>query len=67
MFLKKFLKRKNKFLSGQACLEYFIIFAVVGVLGLISVSSLLPRIRNAIYKDGGCFQKAADAIIYADR
>jgi hypothetical protein len=67
MFLKKFLKRKNKLLSGQACLEYFIIFAVVGVLGLISVSSLIPRIREAIYKDGGYFEEAADAIINADR
>ena len=56
--------------KGQAALEYFIIFAAIGILGLISVSTFLPRMREAIQGSAtqdGYFQNAADRIIKADQ
>jgi len=70
MILKKSLKMKHKFLTGQAVLEYFIIFAAIGILGLISVSTFLPKMRVAIQGSAtqdGYFQNAVNRIINADQ
>ena len=52
-------------LAGQASLEYFILFAVIACLTILSFSSFLPKVREAIQgsssKDG-FFQKAAKGI-----
>lgn len=65
MNLKKSLKSK-----GQAALEYFILLAIIMGLSLISLSSFLPKVRDAVQgseTSEGYFQKAMDRIIYADQ
>lgn len=62
MSLKKNLK------IGQASLEYFIVFAIVAVITILSFSSFLPEVRKAILGANnttageGLFQKAAKNI-----
>jgi hypothetical protein len=54
MSLKKNLRR------GQAALEYFILFAVIGGLTLIGVSTFLTQARNSAY---GLLNTATEQII----
>ncbi len=42
MSLKKSLK------IGQAALEYFILFSVIAVLTILSVSTLFPNVQNTL-------------------
>jgi len=51
-----------KFNSGQASLEYFILFAIIAVLTILSFSSFFPKVKEAIQGKDGFFQKAATAI-----
>jgi len=51
---------KYRFLTGQASLEYFIIFAVIAGLTLISAATFLPRVREAAED---LFNKAAGRIV----
>ncbi|MDD2679211.1 MAG: hypothetical protein PHO03_00195 [Candidatus Omnitrophica bacterium] len=51
--------------KGQASLEYFIIFAIIAVLTILSFSTFLPKVKEAIQGSSaktGFFQKAATAI-----
>ena len=51
--------------KGQASLEYFIIFAIIAVLTILSFSTFLPKVKEAIQGSNtteGVFQKAATAI-----
>jgi len=60
--------RENKplpLLTGQASLEYFILFAIIAVLTILSFSSFLPKVKEAIQGTSskeGFFQKAAKGI-----
>ncbi|MBL7152050.1 MAG: hypothetical protein ISS89_05660 [Candidatus Omnitrophica bacterium] len=54
---------KHKSLTGQASLEYFIIFSVIALLTILSLSSFFPRIQQAMQGEAGYFQKAAEEII----
>jgi len=53
---------KNNLRIGQASLEYFIIFAVIAGLTLISAGTFLPQVRDAAE---GLFKKAAGRIVNA--
>jgi len=69
MILKNCLRIKYSILKGQAVLEYFILFAAIGVLGIVSLSTFFPKIRDVVQgtaSQQGYFQKAANAIINAD-
>lgn len=57
MTLKKYLRNR-----GQASLEYFILFAFIAVLTIISFSSVFPNVKNSIFGDGGLFYKAVERI-----
>lgn len=57
MDLKKYLIR------GQAALEYFILFSVIALLTLLSLSSFFPKVQEAIQGKDGFFQKAVERII----
>jgi len=46
MSFKKYLRSPEQ--KGQATLEYFILFSVLIVLTLISVSSLMPRVQGDV-------------------
>ena len=50
--------KKYSMEASQATLEYFLIFGVVIVLTLISVSPFFPRIVNSIQGPGGFVEKA---------
>lgn len=63
MAFRKILKIRGK-KKGQASLEYFILFAVIALLTLISLSSFLPKVRNA---GEDFFNKAAGKIIAEPR
>lgn len=55
MNLKKNLER------GQASLEYFIIFSIIAILTILSFSSFLPLVQQAVQGTAtqpGFFQKA---------
>ena len=60
--------RENKSLpslAGQASLEYFILFAIIACLTILSFSSFLPKVKEAIQGTSskeGFFQKAATQI-----
>ena len=60
--------RENKSLpslTGQASLEYFILFAIIACLTILSFSSFLPKVKEAIQGTSskeGFFQKAAKGI-----
>jgi len=69
MILKKSLRIKHELLTGQAALEYILIFAAIGVLGLISVSTFLPIVRDAAQgsaTQAGYFRRVTNKIIKAD-
>lgn len=55
MSLEKRLKTK-----GQAALEYFILFAIIAGITLLSLTTFLPAVKNSAET---VFQKGADAII----
>lgn len=48
--------------KGQAALEYFIIFTIIAVLTILSFSTFLPKVKEAIQGSGGFFQNAARQI-----
>jgi Flp pilus assembly pilin Flp len=51
--------------KGQAALEYFIIFAIIAVLTILSFSTFLPKVKEAIQGSDtkkGFFQNAARQI-----
>jgi len=51
--------------AAQASLEYFILFALIAVLTILSFSSFLPKVKEAIQGSSqkeGFFQKAATEI-----
>ena len=53
------------FRKAQASLEYFILFAIIAVLTILSFSSFLPKVKEAIQGSEtkeGFFQKAATQI-----
>jgi len=52
---------KNNLRIGQASLEYFIIFAVIAGLTLLSAATFLPQVRDAAED---LFNKAAGRIIH---
>ncbi len=56
MSLKKNLEK------GQASLEYFILFAVIAILTLVSLSTFYPQVKNIIQGEQGFFQRAAGRI-----
>jgi len=64
MAFKKILK------SGQASMEYFILFATIGAIVFLGLStdkgSFLSKVRDAMQGDTGFFQKAAKNIIQSD-
>ncbi len=69
MILKKSLKTKHKLISGQAALEYFILFSAMLAIGLVSVSTFLPKLRETIQGNEtqqGYSKAVADKIINAD-
>ena len=51
MILKKCLSVKYSILKGQSVLEYFILFAVIGVLGIVSLSTFFPKIRDTVISE----------------
>jgi len=55
-FIKSLRTKVKK--KGQASLEYFIIFAVLALLTILSLSSLFPQLQNALQGSGGFFEKA---------
>ncbi|MFH1397219.1 MAG: hypothetical protein ABIH27_01540 [Candidatus Omnitrophota bacterium] len=60
------LKENNSKNYGQAAFEYFMIFALVVGLTLLSVSNFLPQIREALSSSSGSdgfFQNVAKGII----
>lgn len=59
MTLKKFLKILTSEKS-QVSLEYFILFAIIAGLTLISVSTFLPQARTSAYN---LFQNAVSRIL----
>jgi hypothetical protein len=51
--------------TAQASVEYFILFAIIAVLTILSFSSFLPKVKEAIQgseQKEGFFQKAATEI-----
>jgi len=48
--------------KAQAALEYFIILTVIALLTLVSISTFLPTVRDAIVGPSGFFQKAVGAM-----
>lgn len=51
--------------TGQASLEYFILFAIIAVITILSFSTFLPKVKEAIQgsdNKAGFFQKAATQI-----
>lgn len=51
--------------AAQASLEYFILFAIIAVLTILSFSSFLPKVKESIMgsaQKDGFFQKAAKQI-----
>jgi len=50
--------------QGQSSLEYFIIFAVIASVCLISVSTFLPKVRTS---SQGLFTNAVNRILLADK
>lgn len=70
MTFKKHLRNSRAVSNGlkaQASVEYFILFAIITLLSLVSVNkSFLARVQNAIEgteEEKGLFQKASDSII----
>lgn len=64
MILKKSLK------SGQASLEYFLIFAAILGLTLLSASTFFPAVRRTIQGGSGrtgFFQKVSTGLLTADQ
>ena len=62
MNLKKFLGAIKINGKAQAALEYFIILTVIALLTLVSISTFLPTVRDAIVGPSGFFQKAVGAM-----
>ncbi|OGX19789.1 MAG: hypothetical protein A3K83_07290 [Omnitrophica WOR_2 bacterium RBG_13_44_8b] len=58
MSLKKNLK------TGQAALEYFILFALIGTLTILSVSTFFRDAANAGMGWGGLQQRAMEKILF---
>ena len=61
----------KKRLLGQSTLEYFIIFAVIGAMTLISMGELWPIIRDRLQGtgpegEGGFYYDAASRLVGAD-
>ena len=52
---------KYRFLTGQASLEYFIVFAVIAGLTILSASTFLHRTRTA---SAGLYNKAVTRILH---
>ncbi|MFH0762561.1 MAG: hypothetical protein V1925_01580 [Candidatus Omnitrophota bacterium] len=50
---------KNK---AQSTVEYFILFSVITLLTILSLSTFFPRIQEALQGKDGYFQKAAGEI-----
>lgn len=51
--------------KAQSSVEYFILFAIIAVLTILSFSSFLPKVKETIQGSAtkqGFFQKAAVAI-----
>ncbi|MCX5695856.1 MAG: hypothetical protein NTW18_04225 [Candidatus Omnitrophica bacterium] len=51
--------------TGQAAVEYFILFAIIACLTILSFSTFLPKVKEAIQGSSekeGLFQKAATQI-----
>jgi len=51
--------------TGQAAVEYFILFAIIACLTVLSFSTFLPKVKEAIQGSSekeGLFQKAATEI-----
>ena len=55
-FIKYFRNQRRE--SGQSVLEYFVIFAVIALLGFVSISSHYDKIRHAMQGTGGYSDKA---------
>lgn len=58
MTLKKFLKNK-----GQASLEYVILFSIIAVLTIVSLSTFYPKMKASMVGDKGFFQTVVERII----
>lgn len=54
------LSLKHKFLTGQASLEYFILFVVITLLTLLSLSSFFSKVQAS---GDGLFKNAVGRII----
>ena len=60
MTFKKFLRRAQKN-QGQASLEYFIIFSIIALLTIISLTTFLPVVQSALQGNdttNGLYQNA---------
>jgi len=58
-FIKSLRIKKEK--KGQVSLEYFVIFAVVALVTIVSFSAFLPKVQRALQGDSktkGLFQDA---------
>jgi uncharacterized protein (UPF0333 family) len=65
MLLKKSLISRQ----GQAALEYFILFAVIVSITLVSLSTFYPQFKDAVFGDGvsdGYVVSALKGIMNAD-
>ncbi len=60
-----FLGLIMKVKKGQAAIEYFILFTIIAVITILSFSTFLPKVKEAIQgsnESAGFFQKAAQQI-----
>jgi competence protein ComGC len=57
MTFKKSLRTKNN-TKAQATLEYFIIFALIALLTILSLTNFHKDVRSALQGKGGFFQVA---------
>jgi Flp pilus assembly pilin Flp len=60
-----FLRVTMDLKKAQAAVEYFIIFAIIAVLTILSFSTFLPKVKEALQGSSakeGFFQKAATRI-----
>lgn len=53
---------KNNLKRGQASLEYFIIFSVIALLTIVSLSSFFTNVKAQIQGKNGFVNQAADRI-----
>lgn len=68
MALKKFLRKIKIEDKGQVSLEYVILFSIIAVVTIVSLSTFYPEVKKAMMGDGkpenkGFFQTVVERII----